>query len=856
MDDSVPVMLIATTDPASRRVLEDELRRRYGADYEVLACAGHAHGRAVLEGLRRWNRQVALILGCYGPADRDGLDFLRRAYGFHPAAKRAVVVTWGDFASAPTVFRAIAQGYAELVIIRPERSRDEEFHGAITDALDDWQLAQGVGFEAVRLIGEVGDERTHMLRDSLSRNHIPVGFHPAGSETAQRTLESLNLRDPVLPVMVLEFTAPPIVLENPSDLEIAEAMGVTRPPPVDKIFDVVVVGAGPSGLATAVYASSEGLSTMVVEGEAVGGQAGTSSLIRNYPGFSRGVSGAHLAYRSFHQAWTLGTDFLFLRKVEGVRVDGACYAVSISDGSVVRCRTVVVATGVDYRRLGIPQLEDLVGRGVFYGATVSEAPSMAGKHVCVVGGGNSAGQAVLHLAKYAKKVTLLVRGPTLSVSMSEYLISQLEATRNVAIRFRSVIVGARDQDGFLAAVKVASGSDATPGEEIEAGGLFVLIGSVPRTSWLPDTVERDPAGFLRTGASRDVSDAGSIRSDRSPLGLEPACPAFSRSATCGPVRSKEWLPQSATAPQLSRCFIATWPRTLPLVRQPHPRTCPVMAAPTEVTTLIPPMRRLLYVAAFLVFLAGLVLFVFPLRTAEWFAWTVNPPMTAVFLGAAYWSAAGLEVTGARSSSWNSARLAVWPVFVFTTLTFGVTLFHLDRFHLSPDAATLAQVATWAWLAIYAIVPVAMLIISRIQIRSLRPAPKSVTAGRPVLPVALRLLLIGIAAVLLLYGVALLAVPVPAATWWPWQLSELTARAIGAWLVGLGLAAAQGQLSRDLRTVRPVALTSVAFVILQALALLRYGNALTWPSAPAIGFVTVLLAIGVAGGWALVLSQRR
>jgi thioredoxin reductase (NADPH) len=295
-------------------------------------------------------------------------------------------------------------------------------------------------------------------------------------------------------------------------------MGVTRPPPADKIFDVVVAGAGPSGLATAVYASSEGLATMVVEGEAVGGQAGTSSLIRNYPGFSRGVSGAHLAYRSFHQAWTLGTDFLFLRKVEGLRADGALYAVSTSDGGVVRCRTVVVATGVDYRRLGMPELEDLVGRGVFYGATVSEAPSMAGKHVCVVGGGNSAGQAVLHLAKYAKKVTLLVRGPTLSASMSEYLIDQLEATRNVAIRYSTVIVGARDQDGFLAAVKVAaSGAGATPSEEIEAGGLFVLIGSVPRTSWLPDTVQRDPGGFLRTGANRDVSDAGSTRS---PLALE------------------------------------------------------------------------------------------------------------------------------------------------------------------------------------------------------------------------------------------------------------------------------------------------------------------------------------------------
>ncbi|VXB41585.1 conserved membrane hypothetical protein [Arthrobacter sp. 9AX] len=279
-----------------------------------------------------------------------------------------------------------------------------------------------------------------------------------------------------------------------------------------------------------------------------------------------------------------------------------------------------------------------------------------------------------------------------------------------------------------------------------------------------------------------------------------------------------------------------------------------MSAPTELTPLIAPMRWLLYVAAFLVFLAGLVLFVFPLRTADWFAWTVNPPMTAVFLGAAYWSAAGLEVTGARSAGWESARLAVWPVFVFTTLTLGVTLLHLDRFHLWPGNAVLAQVATWAWLAIYAVVPVAMVVISWMQLRSLRPGPRPVTVGRPVLPLALRMLLTGIAGVLLLYGIALLAAPVQAATWWPWQLSELTARAIGAWLIGLGWVAAQGQSGRDLRTVRPVALTSVAFVILQALALLRYGSALTWPSAPAIGFVTVLLAIGVAGGWALALSR--
>jgi hypothetical protein len=279
-----------------------------------------------------------------------------------------------------------------------------------------------------------------------------------------------------------------------------------------------------------------------------------------------------------------------------------------------------------------------------------------------------------------------------------------------------------------------------------------------------------------------------------------------------------------------------------------------MSASTDVTPLIPPMRWLLYVAAFLVFLAGLVLFVFPLRTDEWFAWTVNPPMTAVFLGAAYWSSAGLEVTGARSATWGLAKLAVWPVFVFTTLTLGVTLLHLDRFHLSSDAPPLARVATWMWLAIYAIVPVAMLIISWMQTRSRRPAPKPVAAGRPALPLALRLLPVGIAGVLLIFGVALLALPVHAATLWPWPLTELTARAIGAWLVGLGWAAVQGQLSGDARAVRSVALTSVVFVLLQALALLRYGDALTWPSAPAVGFVTVLLAIGVAGGWALALPR--
>lgn len=498
MDDPVPVLLLAAAGAASRSMLGDELRRRYGADYEVVVCAEHGHARSVLEGLREWGRQVALVIGCYGPDDRAGLDLLREVHRLHPTAKRAVSVTWGDFASAGAVFEAIAHGHAELLLLRPERPRDEEFHAAVCDALEDWHLAQGIGFEAVRLIGERRDERIHELRDLFARNHIPVGFHPVGTDATTRMLSDLGLEEPALPVVTLAFTSPPTTLVDPTDLEIAEAFGLTRPLSPDRVHDVVVVGGGPSGLAAAVYASSEGLDTLVVEQQSVGGQAGTSSLIRNYPGFSRGISGAQLAYRAFQQAWLFGTEYTFMRVVDGLEDEGELRVVAMTDGSRVRARTVVVATGVDYRRLDVPDLEALVGRGVHYGAAVTEAPSMTGQHVFVVGGGNSAGQAALHVARYAADVVLVVRGPTLATSMSDYLIGQLEAAPNVSVRHRSAVVGGRATDGALSAV-VVSDLESGRTEELAAGGLFVLIGSVPRTSWLPDAVVRDDQGFIRTG---------------------------------------------------------------------------------------------------------------------------------------------------------------------------------------------------------------------------------------------------------------------------------------------------------------------------------------------------------------------
>jgi thioredoxin reductase (NADPH) len=522
IDGWVPVMLVATTDADSRAILDGELRRRYGTDYEIITCRDHDHGRAVLDGLRRWGRDVAMVFACYGPHDDGGLTFLRRARAVHPSAKRAVVVRWGDFELSAPVFRAIAEGHVELHLVRPERARDEEFHGAITDVLDDWNLGQGSGFEAVRIVGR-HDARTHVLRDGFARNHIPIGFYDADTEAARRILGDLGVDGETLPVLVLQFTSPPTTLVDPTEVELADAFGLMRPPSSGAVYDVVVIGAGPGGLAAAVYAASEGLSTLVIERQAVGGQAGTSSLIRNYPGFVRGVSGAHLAFRSFQQAWSFGAEFLFFREVVALRAEDGERVVTLSDGSEVRGHTVVVASGVDYRRLGIPALEALVGRGVYYGAAVTEARSMSGRPVFVVGGGNSAGQAALHLAKFARHVSLLVRGSSLASSMSDYLIEQLRNTRNVTIVHRAAVVGGSGDDDTLAEIEIADLDDADAPARVEpAAGLFVLIGSTPHTGYLDGTVQRDDAGYVLVGG--DVDQAVLPGQGRSPLPLETSLP--------------------------------------------------------------------------------------------------------------------------------------------------------------------------------------------------------------------------------------------------------------------------------------------------------------------------------------------
>ena len=513
-----PVLVVASPDAESRGILERELRARYGVEYSVLARATYAAAEHLLADLARQDQPVALVIACYNDADRGGIDFLAHVPRYSRTTKRAIAVNWGSFATSADVFRAIGVGHADLTLIRPERARDEEFHAAINDALVDWQVGQGSAFEAVRLIGHRYDERTSTLRDQFSRNSIPVGFYDVDSPSGQAALEDLGLSSPELPVLVFRFTSPPAVLANPTDFEIVDVFGLGEPLDPDTVYDVIIIGGGPSGLAAAVYAASEGLHTVIVEQAAVGGQAGTSSMIRNYPGFSRGISGAQLAFRSFLQAWTFGTEFLWLREAVGLEADGEHRLVELSDGETARARAVIIATGVQYRRLDVPELENLVGRGVYYGAVVSESRAMEGREVAVIGGGNSAGQAAIHLAKYATHVTILVRSATLAVSMSDYLIRQLEGTPNVTIRHRAEVVGGVEEDGMLGGITIRDLDSGTDGFE-PVTGLFVLIGSLPNTDWLGDALQRDQGGYLRCGADVVRADgqlrAGAARDERS-----------------------------------------------------------------------------------------------------------------------------------------------------------------------------------------------------------------------------------------------------------------------------------------------------------------------------------------------------
>ncbi len=488
-----PVLLLADDSPTHERV-EAELRKRYGADYQVVAAGSVEAALEALGGLRGTGRQVALVLAGQWLPGGTGTELLARVRQLHPSARRVLLISWGDQASLEPMLEATVLGDIDGYVVRPGPSPDERFHRFVTEQLDEWGRSNLPGLEVVRVVGDEWAPRSHELRELLGRNGVPFGFYPAGSPDGQRLLAGAGAAGSAGPAVVL-FDGR--VLSDPSNAEVAQAIGVQTQPGEGR-YDVTVIGAGPAGLAAAVYGASEGLSTVILEPEAIGGQAGTSSLIRNYLGFPTGVSGGDLAVRAYTQAWNFGAEYVYGNPATGLRPEGSQFAVTLAGGSEVRSRAVVVATGMAYRRLGIPALDALTGAGVFYGAAATEAKAMKDREVFVVGGANSAGQAAVHLARYAAKVTVLVRGRSLADSMSEYLIREIESGANIAVRYRVAVTGGGGQSRLesLTLTDLESGA----AETVAAAGLFVLIGAEPRTQWLPDAVRLDQWGFVVTGS--------------------------------------------------------------------------------------------------------------------------------------------------------------------------------------------------------------------------------------------------------------------------------------------------------------------------------------------------------------------
>jgi thioredoxin reductase (NADPH) len=517
------VILAVDDDAGARAHLARELRR-YEVDYVVVVADTPGAAIGHLEAFARDEQPVAIVFADQWMGDVTGAELLMRSRELHPRAKRGLLVdfgAWGDPPTAAAIRHAMAVGDIDYYVLKPWRDADELFHRTISEFLYEWSRIESDETREIVLVAPPYTRRGSELNNLLVRNGLPHVVVASDSPEGRALLSTAGLADTSAPVVFLHDGR---VLVDPTNQQLAHAYGVSTELDERRDFDVVIVGAGPAGLAAAVYAAAEGLDSLVIEREAIGGQAGTSARIRNYLGFSRGVSGAELAQRAYQQAWVFGAGFLLMHEVASVVSDTDRHVVTVADALQVTGRTVILASGVTYTRLDVPEIEAFVGSGVFYGSSVGEAHACAGKHAFVVGGGNSAGQAALYLARHAARVTILVRSASLAASMSQYLRDEIDAAAQVEVRYRTQVVGGggRSRLDHIVLRDLDAGTDET----VEAGALFLLIGAQPHTSWLPESIARDAAGFVLTGGDlvRERLDAWS--EDRAPSAYETSVPGI------------------------------------------------------------------------------------------------------------------------------------------------------------------------------------------------------------------------------------------------------------------------------------------------------------------------------------------
>jgi thioredoxin reductase (NADPH) len=485
-----PVLLTVDDDPSVSRAVARDLRRRYGQQHRVIRADSGPDALDALKELRRRGEQVAVMLADYRMPHMNGIEFLEQAMDLFPHARRALLTAYADTDAA---IQAINVVDVDHYLLKPWSPPEEKLYPVVDSLIELWRSTGQEAELDIKVIGHRWSRPSFEIRDFLARNAVPYRWYAADDDEGRRLLTACDASADEIPVVV---TSDGAVLRTPTIAEVADGVGLVTTPSGD-FYDLVIIGGGPAGLGAAVYGASEGLRTVLVEREATGGQAGQSSRIENYLGFPDGVSGGQLTDRARRQAAKFGAELLTARCVVALETRGPSRVVRFADGGEIGAHTVVLATGVSYRELDAEGADGLIGRGVYYGSAATEALACAGRHVVIVGGANSAGQAAVFLAAHAAKVTLVVRGPDLERSMSQYLIAQVRALEVIEVRTCTRVVGCVGSDHLE---RVLLQDDATgEREEVEASHLFVFIGAAPLTEWLPEQVQRDRAGFVLTG---------------------------------------------------------------------------------------------------------------------------------------------------------------------------------------------------------------------------------------------------------------------------------------------------------------------------------------------------------------------
>lgn len=486
-----PVLFSVDDDPAVLSAIARDLRRQYGDRYRVMRADSGSAALGALHQLKGRNEPVALFLVDQRMPQMSGVEFLEQAVVLYPGAKRALLTAYADTDAA---IRAINDVAIHYYLLKPWDPPEEALYPILDDLLDDWQAAYRPPFSGIRIVGHRWSPETHQLKDFLARNQVPYQYLDIELEReAGQLLKQFNMTHAALPLVLFSDGE---TMAAPNVTAVAEKVGLkTRAQ--QPFYDLVIVGGGPAGLAAAVYGASEGLNTVLIEREAPGGQAGTSSRIENYLGFPSGLSGADLARRATVQAKRFGVEILAPQEATGVRIEGPYRIVTLSDGSEIACHAVIVAVGLAYRKLKVSGIESLTGAGVYYGAALTEAISCRDDGVIIVGAGNSAGQAALYLADFAAKITMAVRGDSLAAKMSQYLVERIENHPKIEVRVHTEVV-AVDGGDHLETVTIENNQTGVR-ETHSAAGLFIFIGAAPRTGWLNGVVRQDERGFVLAG---------------------------------------------------------------------------------------------------------------------------------------------------------------------------------------------------------------------------------------------------------------------------------------------------------------------------------------------------------------------